>query len=197
MSGERSAVVSQAMAPGRNSSSPARGAYGGAAGGGVVQEVDGVALAPAGEVEGEQHAQPGAGGEAAFERPAATSEGIEGGGSRGNGPDRVGCDEARLAVLVLDEPGDPEEGEQVAGVAHGRERRGEEDVRDGRGLPDPGESGEGGGLAHRSIPSGMKPSSGCSTQSSNLASRWRKRSSTVPVGPLRCFATMTWATPWG
>jgi len=35
------------------------------------------------------------------------------------------------------------------------------------------------------------------SRSSNLAMRWRKRRWTVPVGPLRCLATMIWAMPAG
>ncbi len=176
----------------------AAGTSHGATGGGVVHEVDGLLPSPASEVEGEERAELHAGGEALFERLAASGQRLEGGGGIGDGPDLVGGEETGIALLILDEAGDPEEGQQGAGLAHGREDRRVEGVGDGRGLADAGKALEGGRVVHRWISSGSRSSSsGWSAQSSNLARRWRKRSSTAPVGPLRCFATMTWATPWG
>ena len=178
--------------------SAAAGAGHGAAGGGIVEEVDGLLTASASEVEGEQGAEFDGGAKAAFERFAAAGEGLEAGGGPGGGPELFGGDEAGFARLILGEAGDPEEGEEIARLAHGGEHGGEEGVGDGGGLADGGEALEGKRIAHGPNPPGGGSSpSGWSTQSSNLAKRSRKRNSMVPVGPLRCLATMTWATPWG
>ena len=196
--GGRSRGASLANAPGRSSSPPAPGAHDGAAGIGGVHEVDGLTLAFAREVEGEQRAQFGAGGEAAFERGAPVRDALEGVRRAGGGPDLVGGDEARLAAPFLRQAGGPEEGEQLARLAHGGERAREEGVGDGGGPPDAREAAEGGRLAHGPNRSGWKSSSSSvRPQSSNLANWWRKRSSTPPVGPLRCLATITSATSRG
>ena len=175
----------------------APGAGHGAAGGGVVHEVDGLLAASACEVEGEQGAELDAGGQPAVERLAAAGEGRERGCSVREGPDLVGGDETGLVLLLLNEARDPEESEQVARFAHGGQHGGVEGVGDGGGLADAGEALEG-GVAHRSNSSGGRSSSSAwSIQSLNWARRCSNRSSTVPTGPLRCFATMTWATPCG
>ena len=68
----------------------APGASHGAAGGGVVHEIDGLLVAAAGEVEGEERAELDAGGEAAVERVAAGGKGVESGGDIRERPDLVG-----------------------------------------------------------------------------------------------------------
>ena len=126
----------------------APGAGHGTAGGGVVHEIDGLLLAAAGEVEGKQGAQLDAGGEPSFEGLAAVGERFEGRGGSGQRPDLVGGDEASIALLFLDEAGNPEEGKQVAGFSHRGQHRREEGVGDGGGLADAGEALEGRALAH-------------------------------------------------
>ena len=97
----------------------APGAGHGTAGGGVVHEIDGLLLATAGEVEREQGAELDAGGEPSIEGFAAVGERFEGRGGIGQGPDLLGGDEAGIALLFLDEAGNPEEGKQIAGLSHG------------------------------------------------------------------------------
>ena len=105
--------------PGADFEVPATGTGHGAAGGGVVHEVDGLLAATTGEVEGEQGAELNASGEPAFERLAAASQGLKRGCSVRESPDLVGGYETGLVLLLLDEAGHPEEGEQVTGLAHG------------------------------------------------------------------------------
>ena len=161
----------------------------GTAGSRVVHKKDRLLTARAAQAEAEERAEFRAGGEAAIEPGPAAREPLERGGRAVRSPNLVGIREPHLATLRLREPRDPEEGKQVPRLLQTGEDCREEHIRDSRRLRDAGKAGEG-ILGHKS-------SSRRRTQSSNLARRSRKRSSTVPVGPLRCLATITWATPVG
>ncbi len=126
------------------------GAGDGAAGGGVVEEVEGFGAGGGGDADGEEGAEAGAFFEAGLEAAAPAGEGFEGMAGGFVGPDGFGADAAGVGGEVLGEASDPEEGEERAGVLEAGEDGGEEEVGDGGGFADGGEAGEGIGGVRRS-----------------------------------------------
>ncbi len=125
-----------------------------------------------------------------MDAPATSAKRFEGFGGAGLGPELIDGDKARLTVLFLDQTRHPEERQERSRRLQLWQDGGEKQVWDHRASGQRGEAIELAPAAH-SAPS-MR-----STQSSNFARRSRKRSSTVPVGPLRCLAMITSATPRG
>jgi len=125
-----------------------------------------------------------------MDAPATSAKRFEGFGGAGLGPELIDGDKARLTMLFLDQARHPEKRQERRRRPQIGQDSGEKQVWDHRAPCQRREAIELAQAAHSA--SSMR-----STQSSNFARRSRKRSSTVPVGPLRCLAMITSATPRG
>ena len=113
------------------------------------------------------------------------------------GSQLVAGEETRIALLAVQQVEDVQGQTHLYRVGQAGQQAGEEKAGYGRGLGPRREADEGGFGKLSRADFAHTGSSSRTSRSSNLAMRWRKRRWTVPVGPLRCLATMIWAMPAG
>lgn len=146
------------------------GAGDGATRGGGVEEVEGFAGGWGVGLDGDEGADLEAVLEAGVEGGAAGGEGLEADAGGLVFPDLVGGDACWLGGVLLGEAGDPEEGEEVAGVLEAGQDGGVEEVGDGGCFADAGEAREGAGLVswHGRLSGGPSLRSGRSVRGSGV-----------------------------